>query len=1288
MGISNGVKQIGIKWKTLLYSTVIQFSLLMILSLLLIVVNEAVMVAQVTQASPPEIQSYNDLVLAIEEDARKDSEDGDSCIFSNIEKDYSEYIDKYAIGKRRALRQAYKSACKNARKANQWNIFESIEGVISIGSIAVMLVVALIGALVKDPIVKLAQSLQLQLGNWAYQRLSGQPWFWRWGLSKYRVKLRENYQTWKNPFSQSLSLNQSEIYVPLKVKRATAIDSISFRKLVDADQAIANQRRLMVIGSPGAGKSMLLQSIALRYAERKLRVPGEPLTILVELNKLSQTLKGSSSSEVVYKIEQQLIQVLEKFDFPNAGRLVRLRLGAKPGQPTLLILFDGLDEVSGDDRRLLTSYLQTFLQHYPHFRAVITCRTQVYDYDGEPLDRYVNQTLRVDEFSDQQIRRFLQPWEIIMTGKSIKKLIEELRDRPNIQELARNPMLLTIIASLYAGDDFFELPHSRARFYSESTSVLLKKWDQQRHSEVTRFEEEDKRSLLREIALKIQTTAVQRGGDRRDVNYEAELLPWIKKWLPTLSLDETDAKPILDDIRFRSGLLVQLDGGETYEFSHLTLQEFFAADKLVQMEEGLQNLIGYFRSDPNAWREVVKLACGLASKDKSKILLQQVYERDPLTAFEALVDVREIDPHLETKIIEDFKSKLGDINNPIRDLEAAFGLVAANTRSRGNPVFQFLIDTTKSLDANKRLAAIRALSLSNLPDAAKYLTTDYTDQPDMRDAMVSMGDLAVSHLHTHACQGTLFAIDDLLRIGTPDAATALADCLWSQQPSQALRAAWCLAALLPLPGITDEIKLSEKSLTEKQKAERLKMSESWKFIWDPFKSSDGDRSPVTAIAQRIAYLLETSDLKDLAASTVPQSPEGGELQLDPRLIVPLCTLSQKLKLDLRQISQRGWTSSAEALLASHSTPETRQPSSPVIESEISDIVQEILGKTICQSDWYRLLATQPPILQLDLIGRLVKPHMRSPTAKDWRQLMLRVGQYRFERSWQFCSIVIIALLMSFLAWVICFLMILKPLGWLGFLGLAIIPAAWMWLLADGWPIPPERFLSFGILGGFTFWQELWRTNKRGIAWGGAAAMQQCFSASHIIFPAAIVVAILGAIWAVLFQNSPSIVYGLVVVAIAAMLVSMGAWAGTGLSVLMQRGWRNRFIAGSSVVVVVLAVARAIALLLPNNLHGLGWSGLGIVMMGFGVSFWANAPAKLSCWVAILTYPLFCGFPTVLACLILPLLLSSTISPMTRLIVFGILFLIATGLWFLGKSQEYYAGNPFKDLPELAQPTQP
>ena len=73
----------------------------------------------------------------------------------------------------------------------------------------------------------------------------------------------------------------------------------------------------------------------------------------------------------------------------------------------------------------------------------------------------------------------------------------------------------------------------------------------------------------------------------------------------------------------------------------MTLQEFFAAEALVNDEQGL---LERFRGDPDGWREVVKLWCGLGINCTA--LVRGVRETDPMAAFECLADAQQVDAEL------------------------------------------------------------------------------------------------------------------------------------------------------------------------------------------------------------------------------------------------------------------------------------------------------------------------------------------------------------------------------------------------------------------------------------------------------------------------------------------------------------------------------------------------------------------------------------------------------------------------------------------------------------------
>ena len=258
-------------------------------------------------------------------------------------------------------------------------------------------------------------------------------------LRRYRKALERDYQELKVIFRPERPLQVQDVYVPLRVAGSGS------REAVDAYQAIQKHKRLVVVGAPGAGKTMLLNHLTLTYARRGLNdFPNQPVPILFQLNRLND-----SAAPLI----EHLVHVPERYDFPGGEGFVRASL--KGGQ--LLLLFDGLDEVNSQARGRVVGQIKDLRQQYPGNRSVVTCRTQVYK---DEFNDWADQKLEIIEFSDQQIQRFLGAWVLDMPeDKSIEHFLRTLRERPQIMALARNPLLLTMIAYLYT-DTAFVLPHS------------------------------------------------------------------------------------------------------------------------------------------------------------------------------------------------------------------------------------------------------------------------------------------------------------------------------------------------------------------------------------------------------------------------------------------------------------------------------------------------------------------------------------------------------------------------------------------------------------------------------------------------------------------------------------------------------------------------------------------------------------------------------------------------------------------------------------------------------------
>ncbi|MGH9754882.1 MAG: NACHT domain-containing protein, partial [Blastocatellia bacterium] len=701
----------------------------------------------------------------------------------------------------------------------------------------------------RDTLKEWATKLVKVAGNRVYDLLAGKRLFYFIALKRYRKSLIEKYRELHIPFRPNRPLLMREVYVPLKVAGS------SDDKLIDAYHALAGYRKLMVNGPPGSGKSMLLKHIVLSYAEGRLtHLPDRPIPILLELHRLN---------DPSLTLEQHLVEELARNGFPHANILVRR--GLKQG--SLMLLLDGLDEVNASRRGQVVQQIKDLLDKHRDCRFMGTCRTAIYH---DEFADAVDQTMEVMEFKDQQIRHFLRSWSSSMSpDKSIEQLIQTLGDRPRIMALARNPLLLTIIAYLYT-DTNFVLPHSRAEFYQMTTDVLLNQW----HHEQNRFKAREKRLVLQQLALTFQDSAARGGQDRLTMDIES-VLNQVREVLPDLNLQPADASPLLDEIVERSGMLLSIDGGMRYAFAHLTLQEFFAAERL---RDDPAAMIDRFKSDRDAWRETIKLWCGLVTDSTAAIRV--MYAEDPIVAFECLADAQKVDQTLAGGIVEEFKNRLESAGK-ITAVLHAFGAVASDGRPRGVAVLEFLERTLDAASPALRMAAANAMSFTNLPQAARAIADRYLTRPEFRAPLVRMGDIAVPALLSQVISDKAAdALSDLQAIGTPQASRAMAPLLWREDRQLATQAAWRLAAMLPLPDVEESLR--DYALTQKQKnAEHLD------WIWRPFEEPPDSALPI--IAGRVASLIDQG--------ATPDAP----ILLDARLVIPLCATKAGKGFDLKRL---------------------------------------------------------------------------------------------------------------------------------------------------------------------------------------------------------------------------------------------------------------------------------------------------------------------------------------------------------------------------------------------------
>ncbi|NEP81606.1 MAG: signal transduction protein [Okeania sp. SIO3B3] len=288
-----------------------------------------------------------------------------------------------------------------------------------------------------------------------------------------------------------------------------------------------------------------------------------------------------------------------------------------------LILLDGLDEVAEEGKRYdVVRRIENFLGQFDRNRAIITSRPAGYRRDFFRTEEFPH--YQMQSFDDEKISAFINNWydsrfrdkaEAERRKESLRKALD---DNDRIKLLARNPLLLTIVALIHRYQAV--LPKERYRLYDKAVETLLISWDANKELSSDGWLKylglDDLRRLMELLAFWVHTqgnVGNDEGGTLIDRDELIEQLSREIKQLKQVQLYQAkeEAERFVDLIRERTGLLNE-QGQDFYGFVHKTFQEYLCAEEInYQLENELDfgiilNAIREHLHDAH-WREVLLL---------------------------------------------------------------------------------------------------------------------------------------------------------------------------------------------------------------------------------------------------------------------------------------------------------------------------------------------------------------------------------------------------------------------------------------------------------------------------------------------------------------------------------------------------------------------------------------------------------------------------------------------------------------------------------------------------------
>ena len=231
-------------------------------------------------------------------------------------------------------------------------------------------------------------------------------------------------------------------------------------------------RKVLIEGDPGMGKTTYSQKLAYDWANKQnewdASFPEIEVLLLLRCNDIKSSIWEAIDEQILSEdIDEKAKETLFKY--------------IKENQSKVLPLLDGLDEADPRERDIYISLLTCKL--LPDCHVVITSRHEV----GKKVSRYCDNLWEIVGFTKEDSKSFIRKYfqgKDRLAEKYINYHVDHWyadppdRNLRGLSDLAKNPLNLTLLCSIFEDSQEVYSESSKTRLYIEIVLLVLRRYEE------------------------------------------------------------------------------------------------------------------------------------------------------------------------------------------------------------------------------------------------------------------------------------------------------------------------------------------------------------------------------------------------------------------------------------------------------------------------------------------------------------------------------------------------------------------------------------------------------------------------------------------------------------------------------------------------------------------------------------------------------------------------------------------------------------------------------------------